>query len=262
MVDKDNEEYEFVDPDVISPDALGGENLSETEKTPLPSRAPGQKNVIRNAVIVLVVVFLAMLIYKFTMMFLSRKPAVKSAVPVVTVTQPKPAPVETPPVKEEVPSAANEALTEAHLLKQKIAEMELSQQDVRDDVTRMNEQVNNATTAMSDLTAKMSKLSETIDTLSQAVAQQSKQIEHFQTMQILHKKPKKVIRIEAAPRLQYFIQAIIPGRAWLMASNGSTLTVRVGTRIYGYGVVTHIDAKVGLVRMSDGHVFKFSQDDS
>ncbi|MBA3536672.1 MAG: type IV secretion protein IcmG, partial [Tatlockia sp.] len=78
-------------------------------------------------------------------------------------------------------------------------------------------------------------------------------------------KPKPVRRrliVKSAPRLMYFIQAIIPGRAWLIATNGSTITVREGTRIAGWGVVKLIDPIQGRVLTSSGRIIRFSQRDS
>ena len=60
----------------------------------------------------------------------------------------------------------------------------------------------------------------------------------------------------------YYIQAVIPGRAWLIATNGSTLTVREGSTIPGYGIVRKIDPNLGKVFMSTGKVIRFSQLDS
>jgi len=71
---------------------------------------------------------------------------------------------------------------------------------------------------------------------------------------------KKVVA--ATPPAQYFLQAIIPGRAWLISTNGDTVTVREGTRISSYGVVRFIDAKRGRVLTSSGQVIRFSQEDS
>ena len=83
----------------------------------------------------------------------------------------------------------------------------------------------------------------------------------------LKPKPKPVIlksvkRHKKGVVLRYAVKAVIPGRAWLLASNGSTLTVRRGTPIQGYGVVTGIDAVRGYVFTSYRKLIRFSQEDS
>jgi intracellular multiplication protein IcmG len=61
---------------------------------------------------------------------------------------------------------------------------------------------------------------------------------------------------------RYNIQAVIPGRAWLIATNGATLTVSQGTAIPGYGIVKLIDPVQGKVTTSSGQIIRFSQEDS
>ena len=52
------------------------------------------------------------------------------------------------------------------------------------------------------------------------------------------------------PRVPYTVQAIIPGRAWLRAKNGDTLTVAEGDDIKGIGRVTKIDPYDGVVEVN------------
>jgi intracellular multiplication protein IcmG len=52
------------------------------------------------------------------------------------------------------------------------------------------------------------------------------------------------------PRVPYNVQAIIPGRAWLRANNGDTLTVAEGDDIKGIGRVTKIDPYDGIVEIN------------
>jgi hypothetical protein len=56
----------------------------------------------------------------------------------------------------------------------------------------------------------------------------------------------------AAPRIQYSVQAIIPGRAWLKSDNGETITVAEGDIIKGIGRVTRIDPYDGVVEINLG----------
>lgn len=53
-------------------------------------------------------------------------------------------------------------------------------------------------------------------------------------------------------RIAYNVQAIIPGRAWLKAENGETITVAEGDVIRGAGRVTKIDPYDGLVEINTG----------
>lgn len=78
---------------------------------------------------------------------------------------------------------------------------------------------------------------------------------------MIRKSPKRR-RARTVPRTMYFIQAMIPGRAWLKGKNGSTITVGKGSRLPGYGRVQRIDPKAGTVVMSSGVVIRYSAADS
>lgn len=54
------------------------------------------------------------------------------------------------------------------------------------------------------------------------------------------------------PRLVYTVQAIIPGRAWLKADSGDTVTVAEGDILKDYGRVTKIDPYDGIVEIDTG----------
>jgi len=57
----------------------------------------------------------------------------------------------------------------------------------------------------------------------------------------------------APPRMTYVVQAIIPGRAWLKADSGDTVTVAEGDTLKGYGRVTRIDPYDGVVDIDTGN---------
>lgn len=67
----------------------------------------------------------------------------------------------------------------------------------------------------------------------------------------------------AAERVTYYIQAVVPGRAWLKSNKGGkTLTVREGSTVPGYGVVDNIEPQLGKVIMNSGESIIYSPDDS
>ena len=53
-------------------------------------------------------------------------------------------------------------------------------------------------------------------------------------------------------KIPYYVQAIIPGRAWLKADNGETVTVAEGDVIKDLGRVTKIDPYDGVVEVNTG----------
>jgi intracellular multiplication protein IcmG len=55
----------------------------------------------------------------------------------------------------------------------------------------------------------------------------------------------------------YRLQAAIPGRAWLMRSDGANVTVSLGDKIPGYGTIVGIDPNEGVVQTSSGANIKY-----
>jgi intracellular multiplication protein IcmG len=109
---------------------------------------------------------------------------------------------------------------------------------------------------------KMAELNQVITQLNAKLETQSQVIERL-TVRTAPKPPKpRVLNGFLNQRLKYYVQAVIPGRAWLIATNGATLTVREGTLISGYGVVKLIDPTQGRVLTSSGRIIRFSQSDS
>ncbi|MFC3908497.1 type IVB secretion system protein IcmG/DotF [Legionella dresdenensis] len=260
--DQNNEEYEFADLDMISTDSMNDEE--NYSKAPAAKHAAMENtNVKRNALIAVGIFILAMLIYKFaSVFFAARHQTAETTVPpppVATkpIMQQAPVPVVTPPQ----PAATAPEPAAPSQQEQKLAAMELSQENVRSELTSVNGQINGINSNLSDLTSKINQLNQVIESLSAKLDQQSNQIAAL-TKPKVRPKTHYVKRPVAAARAVYYIQAIIPGRAWLIASNGSTITVREGSSIAGYGIVKLIDPNQGRVLTSSGQVIRFSQQDS
>lgn len=55
------------------------------------------------------------------------------------------------------------------------------------------------------------------------------------------------------PKINYTVQAIIPGRAWLKSESGDTVTVAEGDILRNYGRITKIDPYDGIVEIDTGN---------
>ncbi|WED43627.1 type IVB secretion system protein IcmG/DotF [Legionella cardiaca] len=276
MADEDKneygDEYQFSDLDVISPDSAE----EEQAKTTPAAKKDINPNFKRNAIVAVVVIVVAMLAYKFLGPLFTKKPQSTDNVPSLTATTPPPQPIEQPqpqPVTPaEQPPTAQTAVpaieqqqtptptTDDSQITQRLSALEVSQQNLRSEVDSMNSQLATINTNMNELAQKIAQLNQTLTVIVTRVEEQSKQI----AVITVRAKPKPVAKvvIKTPPPPSYFIQAIIPGRAWLIAQNGSTITVREGTPIVGYGVVRLIDSRQGRVLTSSGRVIRFSQQDS
>ncbi len=268
--DQNNDEYKFAELDSLDNDSVENKEFSSDNSRPKAGMEP-QKNIKRNALIAVGLIVFAMLMYKFIGGMFSSKStsAVPKEAPIAEVTPPPPP----PPIKTEI---APEPITAAPVqqppppvvqennsaLQQKVASIEANQQSVQSEVSSMNQQVGNVNNNVSTLSAEITKLNQVISNLSGMVAKQSEEI----NVLMERTKPKPVRRIvrlqQVNQQVIYYINAVIPGRAWLIGSNGSTLTVREGTKIAGYGIVKLIDSMQGRVLTSSGRVIRFSQEDS
>lgn len=265
--DQNNDEYKFAELDSLDNESMEEESGLNSPTPPSQGRYPETKNVKRNALIAVGVLVLAMVIYKLVGWMYSGKSDVESSQTTVTpIAQVAPEPVQTTitpaptpaPIVQQPPTVITANDSD---LKQKVSAIELSQQTVKAEVSSVGQQVGTVNNNINNLNTQIANLNQVIGNLSTQVAKQSAEI----NMLMAHYKPKpakRVIRQAGAPRVVYYIQAVIPGRAWLIGSNGSTLTVREGTKIAGYGIVKLIDSMQGRVLTSSGQVIRFSQEDS
>ncbi|ARB93397.1 type IVB secretion system protein IcmG/DotF [Legionella longbeachae] len=277
MADNDqNDEYKFAELDSLENDSIENPEYSPKSTTSMgQGGAEPRKNIKRNALIAVGFVVFIMLMYKFVGgMFFGKSTKVPTEesitpAPVAEIT-PSPQPQQPPqteipqePIQQpQVQAIQPRIVEESRELKQKVASIEATQQTVQTEVSSVNQQVGNVNNNVNALSAQIAKLNQVISDLSNQVAKQSEEI----NVLMERTKPKLIKRIihvqPPAPQINYYINAVIPGRAWLIGTNGSTLTVREGSKIEGYGVVKLIDSLQGRVLTSSGRVIRFSQDDS
>lgn len=263
MADNDqyDDEYHFADLDMGNPET--DETANSTE-TPMPMAGSNESNVKRNSLIVIAAVVVFLIFYKFTGSFFSNTKQAQNDIVATPIIQPAPPPVvQQPPavpVSIIAPQPVQAPNQDTQQINQKIANLELTQEGLRSQVTAVSNQLGGINTNMNELSDKMAKLSQMVADLAEKVDKQTSEI----SLLMERTRPKPVPRIvQVRPaRPVYFLQAVIPGRAWLISPNGSTLTVRVGTLLQGYGVVQSIDAIHGRVMTSSGQVIRFSQQDS
>lgn len=266
MVDEDKtfeDEYAFDDMEdigVSEEESYKTDSLEPPETTPTESPPPEKsKNVVlRNALITVGMVVLLMLGYRF-LSSPSTKPSppkpIAQITPVAPVASPAPPPIVQEPVLTE---------TERQKIQEELQTLKTNEQDLRTDLTNLSSQISTLNTNISTLTQQVESLSHTVSALSTKVDNE------LANLKPVPPEPVKLSKIVICPKIKkpagpttYFhLQAIIPGRAWLIGTNGATLTVREGSIVPGYGVVKLIDAVQGRVLMRSGRVIEFSQQDS
>lgn len=272
MVDNDeyNDEYQLTDLDSMGTDGEETEGLSNDSYT---TKNPEEGSTVkRNALIAVSVLIISIMAYKFIGAFISvpGQPTDNiAATPPITPIQ-QPLAVEKP-VQSVVPAKpVFQAPTQAVSLQQpspdtihvndKLSALDVGQENLKTQVNTVNNQLSGVTSDVRQLAEKIDALNSVITQMTMKVEQQSKEL----AMLTEQAKPKEIIPVvvKKVKKVSYYIQAVIPGRAWLISTNGTTLTVREGTQIAGYGMVRMIDANRGRVVTSSGKVIKFSQEDS
>lgn len=68
---------------------------------------------------------------------------------------------------------------------------------------------------------------------------------------------KAVPKAAPVPVITYQLRAVVPGRAWIVASDGQSQSVAVGDHVEQYGAVQSIDADAGVVITTSGKTIKF-----
>lgn len=114
------------------------------------------------------------------------------------------------------------------------------------------------------LEQKIAGLESTLSDLQNTISDLSDQVKHNKSLQdalLTYQKNSQAAKESRLRQIkQYFVQAVIPGRAWLHAADGTTITVAVGDEIPGYGKVASIDAYSGAVMTNSGRQINYGLD--
>lgn len=282
---KSSEEYQFVDSGEVGDLPAGESAESKKTKASLGSNLLGafksQKIPPQTRVFVVAGIIVFLLIVKLLWShFSASRPAISGAqhsasaalnpaLPVPLAVSAPPAPAANLAVAQPQPStgASADAANNSSigLDDQSRADLDLLQnnyKNIQAEISSINSQIDVINGASNQLSAKVSDVYQTMNQISANLVQQSAVI---QQLYAKISPPKTASSQKKSPVVlnRYFLQAIIPGRAWLIAANGTTMTVREGTFVDDYyGNIKSIDALRGQVLTSTGKIFQFSQQDS
>ena len=224
-----------------------------------------QNFMLRIALIVILVLLITVLLYRCSANPLAEKTTEKiAAIPVQhTISKPQEVIVSSVPAvtlrSKSQSSYSGSGMTEDQfqLLEKVNSDLQSQVRDLSSQMSNLRSNVDTTTSSLKLVAEQLSQLATTIGNEAQKSAALAEQIKQQQ------KNPFGATRMEAVvPQIQCALQAIIAGRAWLVCSNGETLTVRQGTQVYNYGEVRYIDAISGQVLTSSGQTITFSQEDS
>jgi len=113
----------------------------------------------------------------------------------------------------------------------------------------------------------LSDIKSTLADLNSRLVDMNEQTQLLRTQQeaFLQKQQKAETKLterkKSAPKPIYYVRAIIPGRVWLTLQDGSTLTLGMGDKLAGYGIITAIDPNQGTITLSSGAIIGYNPDD-
>jgi intracellular multiplication protein IcmG len=111
----------------------------------------------------------------------------------------------------------------------------------------LNQQLSTITSNLSDIQKTMASMSGRIYQIEQAKKNEARRAANAFAAQQKHIRSDK----------KYYVQAVIPGRAWFRGVDGTAVTVAVGDVVPGYGRINSINSYSGDVATSLGGLIKY-----
>lgn len=167
-------------------------------------------------------------------------------------------PVAEVPAMPSTPAAAPAPVVQPMVDPQIIDQLTSLKQDAENSsgvARQLQGQVQQLTDNLLQTRADQQQLTESLMLLAGQVQQLTAEVKVF-----TQPKPVKVIKVApkaTAPVITFQIRAIVPGRAWIVGSDGQSQSIAVGDNVPQYGTVQSIDADAGVVITTSGKTIKF-----
>jgi len=249
---EEDEEYQFSDTPASS------QYSGESAKLPSPP-ASGFRRIGMVSLGLVIVVFA---VYKIMGVFFSGPITKKNASqpPMMqTLNQPTPTIQQPTPMEQALPLPSQPtSSTTNQEVESKLAALESASQSNKNDLAQITTNVGAVNRSILTVNEKLTELNATLERLSNEVSFQRAQLDQMKKKVV----KRKTGMHKSQPQVQYYLQAVVPGRAWIMGTGGKPITVREGSTIPGHGRVKSIDPHQGTVTTTDGATIKFNPDES
>jgi len=129
----------------------------------------------------------------------------------------------------------------------------------------LEKQAKSADDRMQSMEDQLNKINRSLQRLSGSIHSMSRKVHRARprpgtapmtTREAYHQETRH-LRAASQPAAQYYVQAVIPGRAWLKDPKGATITVGRGDSVPGYGRVEFIEPNSGTVITSSGRRIRY-----
>lgn len=192
----------------------------------------------KRVTIVILIIIIALIAFKL-LSLRSHVKVIATPKPVVAA-QTMPTPVVTTPSPQEV--------EQLNSLKQDEQTNQLTVSELQNQVQDLHNSLNQSTSAQAQLNQSMVALTEQVKQLEQVVAATTR------------KPAVRKAALAPAP-IVFHLRAIVPGRAWIVSSDGLSESVAQGDSVPQYGTVQVVDANRGMVLTSSGKVIGYGDND-
>ena len=156
-------------------------------------------------------------------------------------------------------SPASQTQTTMSDLAKAVGQVQSSSNDINQKLTQNDTRMNSVEQQISGLNTSLSQLQSGLSEVKSNLVQTQaleKQIKYYKRQ--LNVLTARKIRL----RKQYFVQAVVPGRAWLRGADGTARTIAVGDSLSGYGKIRTIDPFSGTVTTSTGVKIYYGLDEN
>lgn len=133
-----------------------------------------------------------------------------------------------------------------------LANLQHAEVTSQNDITQLQQQIQGMRDALNQASASQVQLNHTLN----ALVDQMKVLSTEMQVQ-----PNRKVG-PAQPQIVYHLQAVVPGRAWIINNFGQSETISVGDPVTQYGTVKAIDANRGEVLTSSGKAITYGLYDS
>jgi intracellular multiplication protein IcmG len=124
-------------------------------------------------------------------------------------------------------------------------------------VQQLQGQVQQLNDSLSQSRAGQQQLAQSLMMLASQMQQLTAEVKILAQPKPEVKAPKAVVKADPAPVITFQLRAVVPGRAWIVGSDGRSLSVAIGDQVPQYGSVQSIDADAGVVITTSGKNIKF-----
>lgn len=150
-------------------------------------------------------------------------------------------------------------------VEKRVSSMEETNAELQAQIERMNANVADMQSTLASLASQIAAVNNAVQDLAGQVAQQQTRMQ-LETVVQHEKKARRASSgggksTAARQKTKYYLQAMVPGRAWLVSSRGAMTTVKVGDAVPGYGEVVSIDPNLSAVTTSTGDVITLNDDE-